>query len=161
MRKQIDNYLGKFLAFLMLIMTLDVLYGVLTRYVFGAQASWTEELARFLLIWIGILGAAHVSGKQMHLAIDLLKPKLSPKSAKLLDNFIKIIVILFALTVLIIGGVRLMYITQTLGQLSPALRVPMSFIYSVVPLSGILVIYYQVQEILTPGVEESENVSID
>ncbi|HMS67214.1 MAG TPA: TRAP transporter small permease subunit, partial [Saprospiraceae bacterium] len=33
-------------------MTLDVLYGVVTRYVFGAQASWTEELARFLLIWI-------------------------------------------------------------------------------------------------------------
>lgn len=141
----------------MAIMTLDVLWGVLTRYIMGSQASWSEELARFLLIWIGILGAAYASGQKMHLAIELLKPKLKPGGQRRLTLFINLMVILFALTVMVIGGLRLIYITQTLGQLSPALRLPMALIYAVVPLSGILVIYYKVLELSSP--EESEIVA--
>ena len=82
MKAKIDTYLGYFLILLMAIMTMDVLWGVLTRYAFGSQADWTEELARFLLIWIGILGAAYASGQRMHLAIDLLHPSLSPKGQR-------------------------------------------------------------------------------
>ncbi|MDH3247194.1 MAG: TRAP transporter small permease subunit, partial [Saprospiraceae bacterium] len=67
MRQKIDKVLEHILVALMAINTLDVLWGVFTRYVMGAQASWSEELARFLLIWIGILGAAWASGKNMHL----------------------------------------------------------------------------------------------
>ena len=148
MKAKIDKVLGAFLAFLMFAMTADVLYGVVTRYVFGSQASWSEELARFLLIWIGILGAAYVAGKNMHLSIDLLKPRLSKSSAHRIDTMIYWIVILFAFLVLVVGGLRLIYITQTLGQLSPALQVPMSVIYAVVPLSGLLIIYYQLLSIL-------------
>jgi len=144
MRQQIDNILGNFLALLMAIMTLDVLWGVFTRYAMGSQASWSEELARFLLIWIGILGAAYASGKNMHLAIDLLMPRLNKKRKKRLYLFISTTIILFAVAVMVVGGLRLMYITQVLGQLSPALRIPMAAVYSVVPLSGILVIYYKV-----------------
>lgn len=147
MRKQIDKILGYFLALLMGIMTVDVIWGVITRYLIGSQASWTEELARFLLIWIGILGAAYASGKKMHLAIDLLKPSLEEKNQKRLANFINIMIIAFVFAIMIIGGIRLIYITNTLGQLSPALRVPMAVIYGIVPVSGILIIYYKVSEI--------------
>ena len=143
MRERIDNILGNFLALLMGIMTLDVLWGVFTRYAMGSQASWTEELARFLLIWIGILGAAYAAGKNMHLSIDLLMPKLQEKGKKQLYRIISLLIIAFAFTVMVIGGIRLIYITQVLGQLSPALRIPMAVVYSVVPLSGILVIYYK------------------
>ena len=143
MRERIDKILGSFLALLMGIMTLDVLWGVFTRYAMGSQASWTEELARFLLIWIGILGAAYAAGKNMHLSIDLLMPKLQEKGKKQLYRIISLLIIAFAFTVMVIGGIRLIYITQVLGQLSPALRIPMAVVYSVVPLSGILVIYYK------------------
>ncbi|MCB0592696.1 MAG: TRAP transporter small permease [Lewinellaceae bacterium] len=143
MRDRIDKILGNFLALLMGIMTLDVLWGVFTRYAMGSQASWTEELARFLLIWIGILGAAYAAGKNMHLSIDLLMPKLQEKGKKQLYRIISLLIIAFAFTVMVIGGIRLIYITQVLGQLSPALRIPMAVVYSVVPLSGILVIYYK------------------
>lgn len=131
----------------MAIMTIDVLIGVTTRYVVGSQVSWSEELARFLLIWIGILGAAYASGQKMHLAIELLEPKLEGAKKKNLRLIISSLVILFALTVMIIGGFRLIYITHTLGQLSPAMRIPMAFIYSVVPISGILIIYFKILEI--------------
>lgn len=147
MKQKIDKFLGGFLVVLMAIMTIDVLWGVFTRYAMGSQASWSEELARFLLIWIGILGAAYASGKQMHLAIDLLRPRLQENNQRRLRWIINLLVIFFALTVMVIGGSRLIYITQVLGQLSPALRVPMAFVYSIVPISGLLIIYYKVLEL--------------
>ena len=150
MKKRIDQFLGYMLIFLMVIMTLDVLWGVFTRYALGSQADWTEELARFLLVWIGILGAAYAAGQRMHLSIDLLMPKLREKGKLRLFIFINCIIILFALTVMVIGGFRLMYLTQILGQLSAALRIPMTLVYAVLPLSGLLVIYYKIHDLKQP-----------
>ena len=146
MRKKVDYILGRFLALLMAIMTLDVLWGVFTRYAMGNQASWSEELARFLLIWIGILGAAYASGQQMHLAIDLVSHRLNQKSRRRLRIFIIFLILFFAISVLVVGGFRLIYITQVLGQTSPALQIPMTFVYVVIPLSGLLIIYYKVHD---------------
>ena len=148
MRERIDKTVGGALVVLMTLMTLDVLWGVFTRYALSNQASWSEELARFLLIWIGILGAAYASGKKMHLSIDLLRPKLSPDGQKRLTLFIHGIVLLFAICVLIIGGFRLIYVTHTLGQTSAALRFPMAAIYAVVPISGLLISYYKLADIV-------------
>ena len=107
MKSTIDKYLGYFLIALMSIMTLDVLWGVFTRYALGSQASWTEELARFLLIWIGILGAAYASGQKMHLAIDLLQPKLEEQNQKRVSTFIHLLIIAFALAIMVIEEVDL------------------------------------------------------
>jgi len=133
----------------MVIMTLDVLWGVFTRYAMGSQASWTEELARFLLIWIGILGAAYASGQNMHLAIDLLSSKMSKTSHIRQDRIIKIFIILFAIAILVIGGTRLIYISHTLGQTSPSLQIPMTVVYAVLPLSGLLIAYFKIHDLLT------------
>ncbi|MCB0641696.1 MAG: TRAP transporter small permease [Phaeodactylibacter sp.] len=149
MKATIDKYIGYVLVFLMALMTVDVLWGVLTRYALGSQASWSEELARFLLIWIGILGAAYASGQNLHLAIDLLMPKLEEDNQRNLKRAINVLVIVFALLVMVVGGIRLMYITQVLGQLSPALRIPMWMVYSIVPVSGLLVIYYKTLDMRT------------
>ena len=148
MRAEINKYLEYMLVFLMAAMTLDVLWGVFTRYVMGAQASWSEELARFLLIWIGILGAAYAAGKNMHLAIDLYPGSLPPDKRKRLYIVINSLIILFALAVLVIGGSRLVYVTSTLGQVSAALQLPLSVVYTVVPLSGLLVIYFKLSDML-------------
>ena len=148
MKKTIDKYLGHFLVLLMLLMTLDVLWGVVTRYALGSQADWSEELARFLLIWIGTLGAAYASGQRMHLAIDLLRHKLTAEGQKKLFILINVLIILFAVTVLIIGGFRLIYVTNVLGQLSAALRIPMYLVYAIIPISGILVVYYKTHDLL-------------
>lgn len=144
MRTTIDKYLAGILIIILSIMTLDVLWGVFTRYALGNQASWSEELARFSLIWIGVLGAAYASGKKMHLAIDLLKSKLTENNQVRINMLINALIILFAFTVMVIGGGRLIYVTHVLGQTSPALQVPMYLVYSVVPISGLLVIYYKI-----------------
>ena len=139
MKSKVDGILGGALVIMLAVMTLDVLWGVFTRYVMADQASWSEELARFLLIWIGILGAAYASGQRMHLSIDLLPVK----PVRLIAGLI----ILFALSVMVVGGSRLVLLTAELGQTSPALGVPMSLVYAVVPLSGLLIIYYRLADL--------------
>ena len=149
-RKTLDGILEWILIALMAIITIDVLWGVFTRYALGAQASWSEELARFLLIWIGILGAAYASGKKLHLAIDILPSKLKGKAKTRLTILISILVILFVITVMVIGGIRLVYISYVLGQTSAALQIPLYIVYLVVPISGFFVIYYRLQELIHP-----------
>ncbi|MDW3652434.1 MAG: TRAP transporter small permease [Bacteroidia bacterium] len=149
MRTTITKYLSVLLIFLMALMTLDVLWGVFTRFVFSDQASWTEELARFLLIWIGILGAAYASTKKMHPAIELLKPKLNLNRQMGLSILVSSLIILFAVLVMVLGGGRLIYISYTLGQASPAMGIPMYFVYAVIPLSGLLIVYFKFADILS------------
>jgi TRAP-type C4-dicarboxylate transport system permease small subunit len=150
MKAKIDTWLGHVLVGLMALMTLDVLWGVFTRYALGSQASWTEELARFLLIWIGTLGAAYASGQRMHLAIELLEPSMNDQNAAILRKLIAGLVILFVLAVMVIGGARLIYITAYLEQASPAMQVPMGLVYSIIPVSGLLIVYYKMVELLGP-----------
>lgn len=150
MKKKLDKILGGFLVFLMSIMVLAVLWQVFSRYIMDSPSSITEEMARYLLIWIGILGAAYASGQQEHLAINLLEEKLNKQNRKLLRIGIDLLIIFFCATVLIIGGVNLVYVNYDLGQTSAALEIPLYIVYLVVPLSGILVIAYKINEILNP-----------
>jgi TRAP-type C4-dicarboxylate transport system permease small subunit len=114
----------------------------------GSQASWSEELARYLLIWIGILGTAYVSGEGGHLSIDLVSDKLTPEKRIRLQKFIALVILLFALAVMVIGGIRLIYITAKLGQTSAALKVPMQYVYGVIPLSGLLIVIHKFRILL-------------
>lgn len=147
MKEKIDSVLGYLLVALMVIITLDVLWGVFTRYALGSQASWTEELARFLLVWIGILGAAYAAGQKIHLSINLLEEQLSEKGQRQLKIILTLLILAFVLPVMVIGGGRLVYITQYLKQLSPALQIPMAIVYTVIPISGLLITYYKILEL--------------
>ena len=150
MKAKLDKILGSILVFLMTIMVIAVLWQVFSRYVMQSPSSITEELARYLLIWIGILGAAYAAGQQEHLAINLLEEKLDKPKKKKLRILINILIIFFGFTVLIIGGSNLVYVNFLLGQSSAALEIPLYIVYLVVPLSGILIIVYKVNEIMNP-----------
>lgn len=148
MKKRLDHILGIFLVILMALMVLSVLWQIFSRYLMNSPSSFTEELARYLFIWIGILGAAYASGQQTHLAIDILPPKLNPVNRIRLRIGINLLIILFCLTVLVVGGGNLVYVNYELGQSSAALNLPLSWVYSIVPVSGVLVIFYKVNEII-------------
>lgn len=142
LRKWIDDILFVLLATLMAVMVLNVLWQVASRYIVRSPSSFTDELARFLLIWVGLLGASYVAGKKLHLAIDILPNKLHGRKERNLTILINILVALFAFFAMVWGGIKLVYITLTLGQTSPSLNIPLGYVYLVVPLSGIIIIYY-------------------
>ncbi len=130
------------LIILLAVMVIDVSWQVFSRYVLQRSSSITEELATFLLIWVGLLGAAYAYREKSHLGIDLISHKLSSKGKFYSESIVLIVVILVSSFVFIFGGLRLVYITFTLNQLSPAMRINMGYIYSVVPITGILIILY-------------------
>lgn len=133
---------------LLTIMVLAVLWQVFSRYILKSPSSITEELARYLLIWIGVLGAAYASGQQAHLAINLLGPKLNVVNRKRLRIFINLLIIFFAIVVLIIGGGDLVLLNLELGQSSAALEVPLYLVYTVIPISGLVIVVYKINEIV-------------
>jgi TRAP-type C4-dicarboxylate transport system permease small subunit len=148
LRKKVDKILANILIFIMSVMVINVLWQVFTRYIMGDPSSFTDELARYLMIWIGILGAAYVSGKNMHVAINVLPEKFSKSTQKKIAIFVDILIIVFVFSALIIGGIRLVYISYTLGQHSPSLQIPLAVVYLVLPLSGLLIIYYKTSDLL-------------
>lgn len=160
MREQVDNAVRKLLVFLMAFMLANVVWQVFSRYILGTPSTVTEEMARYLLIWVSLFGGAYASGHGMHLSINLLPNQLGPVGKYRLALFIYSIIILFVLVAMVIGGGRLVYITFVLGQSSSALGIPLSYIYSVLPLSGLLIIYYKVNDIilLVESGAESQNI---
>jgi TRAP-type C4-dicarboxylate transport system permease small subunit len=147
-KRHLDKWVAIFLITLMALMVANVTWQVVSRYVFQSPSSFTDELSRYMLIWVGMLGAAYVAGKNEHLAIDILLTKLKGKAQDRLMILIHLCVLIFALVVMVIGGSNLVYLTLVLEQKSATLQIPMGVIYSIIPISGFLVIYYQVASIL-------------
>lgn len=138
----IDNVVKNILNFLLVFLVVDVCWQVLTRFVLPEPSSYTEEIARFLLIWIGLLGAAHAYRHKMHLGIDFFVHKLAPHKQKALRMLVLFLCAIFAICVFIIGGINLARITLELKQHSAALGVKMGYIYFVLPITGVLIVLY-------------------
>jgi TRAP-type C4-dicarboxylate transport system permease small subunit len=144
MRKTIDLLTSRLLMLLVALMVLNVLWQVASRYLTKTPSSFTDELAGFLLIWVGMLGAAYATGQRMHLAIDLLPRRSSPARQRGFNLVVNLLVCLFALAVMVVGGARLVFITLTLNQVSSALGLPLGYVYAIVPVSGLLIAYYSI-----------------
>lgn len=144
MQKKLNIFLEWTVVFLLGVMLLSVLWGVLTRYIFADQSPWTDELARFMLIWVSIIGAAYISGKNAHIAIDLLPASVSEKRKLQLEILKESIIAIFVTVIFMIGGLRYVYISFRLGQTSAALEVPMGYVYLVMPIAGIIIIYFKI-----------------
>jgi TRAP-type C4-dicarboxylate transport system permease small subunit len=127
------------LAALMVTMVVSVVWQVLSRYLFVVPAAWTEELARFLLIWIGMLGAAFAYRSGSHLGLDLLPAKLEGARQLFLLQAIHLVCLVFSLAVLVVGGGSLVSMTWELKQYSAAMGMPIAFVYAVIPASGLLI----------------------
>ncbi|NOX65689.1 MAG: TRAP transporter small permease [Chlorobi bacterium] len=148
LKNKVDKVIQNLLVFLMALMVLNVLWQVFTRFIMNDPSSFTDELARYLLIWLGLLGAAYVTGQKMHLAIDYLLNKSKPKVKGILEYVINISIFLFALFVMVIGGANLVSLTLYLKQISAALQIQLGYVYIVLPLSGLLIMFYTAVEIV-------------
>ncbi len=145
-----DKKLELVLITLMSLLVINVLWQVLSRYILSSPSSFTDELAGYLLIWVGVLGAAYVAGQKQHLAIDLLIQKSSVKNQKRLNIFINICIALFALFVMIIGGSWLVITRFQFNVSSAALHLPLGYVYLIMPVSGLLILYYSILFIIKP-----------
>ena len=143
----LETYLKWVLAALLVLMVVDVTWQVLTRFILANPSSFTEELARYLLVWIGLLGASYAYRTHAHLGIDILVKKFHGASRTTVSAVAIVFTLSFALLVMVKGGASLMALTFQLQQTSAALNIPMGFVYSVIPLSGILIALFAIEQL--------------
>lgn len=162
--KKLDRALYWILMLLMAAIVIDVSWQVLSRFVVGEPSSLTEEIARFLLVWIGLLGAALAFRNHAHLGLDIVTTKLNPTLRHIAEIIAQIICFIFAGWVMVFGGFELVSLQFQLGQTSAALEVNMGYIYSVIPISGVLICIYALDNMRTAKARTSvvtHSASID
>jgi TRAP-type C4-dicarboxylate transport system permease small subunit len=151
---QLDRIVEIFLCLLMVFLVLNVSWQVITRFILPEPSSYTEEVARFLLMWIGLLGAAYAYRKKMHLGIDIISEKLQGRAKYVTTLFVYFLTLLVAIAVLIVGGMNLVLLTLELNQFSSSLGLPMGLIYLCLPLSGFLIVLYTLEMLLIDFVND-------
>ena len=146
--QNLKNVLDKLVSWLLIVlmgaMVVNVSWQVISRYIFQNPSSFTDELARYMLVWLGTLGGAYVAGKNEHIAIDVLSNKLQGQARAKLLIFVHTLILLFALIAMVMGGSNLVYITYILEQKSATLQIPLAYIYGIIPVSGLIVMFYQI-----------------
>lgn len=143
----LERTLAWLLVLLMSVMVVDVTWQVVSRFLLHAPSSVTEELAGFLLIWIGVLGAAYGFRTRAHLGIDLLVSSLHGTARKAATVVAHALVIAFALSTMLVGGLMLVRLAFQLDQISAALGIRVGFVYLALPLAGLLIIVFEVEAI--------------
>ncbi|RKX45688.1 MAG: TRAP transporter small permease [Verrucomicrobia bacterium] len=130
------------------LLVFDVVWGVFTRYVMGEQAKWTEELARFLLVWVSLLGGALAFGTKGHLGVDYFVGKLHPDARKLMAVIAHGIVLFFAGAIFLYGGGRVVADALAMEQMTPALGWKMGHVYLALPIAGIFMVLFTLENLL-------------
>lgn len=142
----IKNVLNKILEILgtvtLGIMTILVVYQVITRYVFNAPSPFSEALSQYLFVWMIMFGSAYVYGSREHLTIDLLKDKFSPKLNMIVEVIANICLFAFILLVCVYGGWK--YTASQVNRIDPSLHISMAILYTSVPFTGVITLYYAV-----------------
>jgi len=130
------------------VLVLDVVWGVFTRYVMGEQAKWTEELARFLLVWVTLLGGAVAFATKGHLGVDYFVGKFDPAVQKLMAVVAHLAVLFFACSIFIYGGARVVSDALAMEQMTPALGWKMGHVYLALPIAGIFMLLFTIENLI-------------
>lgn len=147
-KKGLTTALNGMLMIAVLALVLDVTWGVITRYLMNEQASWTEELARFLLIWVSLLGGAVAFGTKGHLGVDYFVEKFHPEVRKLMAVAVHLTVLFFAGAIFIYGGGRVVADALAMEQTTPALGWKMGYVYLALPISGFFMVLFTIENLL-------------
>jgi TRAP-type C4-dicarboxylate transport system permease small subunit len=133
------------LVVMMIVMTVTVIIQVFLRYVFSFSLSWSEEVARYLMIWVAFLGGSLALQKGLHIGVEFLTTRLSPQARRRVSIFSKITILVF-LIYLIIGGFKITWAVR--DQSSPALLFSMAYAYLSAPVGGLFMALQTIHSIV-------------
>ena len=142
------NRIGEVLLVLFLsVLTVVVFLQVLFRYVFHLPLFWTEETARYCLVWASMLGAGYALRHGQHIAVTIIVDRL-PVVLHRATMRLAQIAVLGIIVVILWGGIELVSITR--NQISPALRIPMSYPYLAMPIGALFMLVHQLALLFEP-----------
>ncbi len=141
----IDQVLEVAVMILLTVLCLVTLLGVVDRYLFQSGIGWTEELGRFLLIWVSLLSATIVVHRSAHFCITFLVDMLPTRTRRGIALLLHVVAI-GVLVIVFVQGVRVTAIMRI--QTSPAMDLPMNWIYLSLPVAtAIMILSFIVQAV--------------
>jgi len=128
----------------MSVMLVVIFAQVVSRYVFNWTPEWSEELARYLFVWVVFIGSALIMGESGHLAVQFVPNHFKgTATGRFLEVVINLSGYVFILILLTQGAKMTRVMTF---QMSPGMEIPMSWVYAVIPLSSVLMLLYLVKD---------------
>ena len=121
------------------VMTVVLFAQVTARYVFGSGISWSEELARYIMIWVVYIGAAVVYKDNSHISVTVLEEIFNPQARRILAVIQKLVSIGF---MGLVGWWSIGMMEFAALQTSPNMLIPMNYIYLVFPISSVLTVLH-------------------
>ncbi len=118
---------------------------VIARYVFGGAVSWSEEVPRYLLIWISFLGAAICVDRKEHIAFDILYSRLPRRPRAVLRWAIDLLILAFGFVMFWWG---IVFVEDFGGDLMETLPFKNYWYYVVMPISGLLIMLFVARDLL-------------
>ena len=112
---------------------------VFFRYVLNHSLFWSEELARYILVWLTFLGATAAYRRGVHPRIDLFAARLGGRGAGYMRIAAHLVAAAFS-GVLVVYGAQFAYFVRL--QISPALQIPKLTVMLVLPLSGLVMLLH-------------------
>ena len=141
-----DKSLAVLLCTTLVSMVFVAFWGVFTRLVLKNQASFTTEYLRYALLWTSLLAGAYCFGEKGHISITFVKDKFKGNGLKALNVVTELVIIFFAVTVLILGGIQ--GVRLGMNEISPTLFIRIGYIYTVLPNSGVFVTFYSIVNLM-------------
>ena len=142
-------------------MTVTTLVAVFFRYVLQSPIIWSEEAARYLMVWSTMLGISIATRQKAHLGIDIFVSMAPNKLQRALEIFSTLMMIVMFV---FLTGISIVFIQSAIrtGNVSPMLRVPFYIIYLALPLGFGLSAVRSVQDLVDviKGVDRKEEVLI-
>ena len=139
-RAGIMRILGIVIICLFAMMTVIGTYQIVTRYFFNRPSTVSEELLTYSFTWMALLASAYVFGKRDHMRMGFLADKITGPARKCLEIAIDLLTFAFAGVVMVYGGISITKLTMI--QTTASLRVPMGYIYVIVPVTGLLIMLF-------------------
>ena len=128
--KALDGFGYFLLVVATLVMVISILLQVFFRYAMNSPLYWSEEVARYAFVWLVFIGAAIASKRGAHIGVDYIVMHLPELPKNILAIFVNLLILFFISCVIYMSaGV----IKSNMTQLSPAMRIPMGYIYLAIP----------------------------
>ncbi|MCC2336234.1 TRAP transporter small permease [Cellulomonas wangsupingiae] len=142
----LDRLLTWVCVVLFAVLVLDVTWQVFARQVLDQPSTWSEELAKYLFIWLGLFASALVFGERGHIAVDFAVKKLPGKAQVAVAVLVQLSILVFTALVLIWGGLRVVDLAW--DQNLTGLPVNVGPLYLALPISGVLIALYTVYHLV-------------
>lgn len=136
----LDKTLEWFCVALFVVLVVDVTWQVFTRQVLNDPSGWSEELAKYVFIWLGLFGSSLVFGERGHIAVDFAVRKTPEQIQRIIAIFVQVSIIVFAIVVLIQGGYKVTILAW--NQNLTGLPVNVGWLYVALPITGVLTVFY-------------------